>query len=348
MIRCCHYDPRGNLTKKGSVEYYWSSPDQLTKVVNGNTTTEFKYDLLGRRVAKRVNGGDWWWYFYDGLKVLAEGSATNNRVFYTLGEGAVGGILYRDKGGIKYSYHYDRLGNVMAVTDKDGKPYAEYTMDAFGNILEKGTSTGYYNEHATDPQPYHLTTKEYDPDVGLYYFNARWYDPATGRFVSRSLVTSHWEHSYSYVESSAPNAVDPIGLVKIPASVKHWLCRAKCYPFCIFASACDKCMGPCFPPSLPPPVTRITPAIPVPSAALDTIRQIDKQIGAQGKAVCKELFPGETNIWNMDGKKYGIIPDPNNPANRPDPNSFIDDGFPGRLYEWKEYRPPEGEIPWFW
>ena len=94
--------------------------------------------------------------------MLAEGAATNNRVFYTLGPGAIGGILYRDRGGTKYCYHYDRLGNVMAVTDVNGKPYAEYTMDAFGNVLEKGTSTGYYNEHATDPQPYHLTTKERD------------------------------------------------------------------------------------------------------------------------------------------------------------------------------------------
>jgi RHS repeat-associated protein len=205
------YDPRGNLTKKGSVEYYWSSPDQLTKVVNGGTTVEYKYDLLGRRVAKRVNGGDWWWYFYDGLKVLAEGSATNNRVFYTLAPGAVGGILYRDKGGIKYSYHYDRLGNVMAVTDVNGKPYAEYTMDAFGNVLEKGTSTGYYNEHATDPQPYHLTTKEYDPDVGLYYFNARWYDPTTGRFVSRSQLTPLLEGGYEFCNSDPVKWADYTG-----------------------------------------------------------------------------------------------------------------------------------------
>jgi len=176
------YDPRGNLTKKGSVEYSWDSQDHMTKVVNGNTTVEFKYDLMRRRVAKKVNAGAWWWYFYDGLKVLAEGSNTStNRVFYTLGEGAVGGILYRDRYGTKYAYHYDRLGNVMAVTDVNGAAYAVYTMDAFGNVLEKGTSTGYSSEHAADPQPYHLTTKEYDPDVGLYYFNARWYDPATGR-----------------------------------------------------------------------------------------------------------------------------------------------------------------------
>ena len=58
-------------------------------------------------------------------------------------------------------------------------------MDAFGNVLQKGTSTGYGSQHGTDPQPYHLTTKEYDATTGLYYFAARWYDPTTGRFISR-------------------------------------------------------------------------------------------------------------------------------------------------------------------
>jgi len=58
------YDLRGNLTKKGSVEYYWDSQDHMTKVVNGGTTVQYKYDLLGRRVAKKVGNGNWRWYFY--------------------------------------------------------------------------------------------------------------------------------------------------------------------------------------------------------------------------------------------------------------------------------------------
>jgi YD repeat-containing protein len=139
----------------------------MTKLVNGQTTVEYKYDLLGRRACKRVNGGAWWWYFYDGLKVLFEGSDTSsNRGYYTVTPAAVGGIVSRVTPGVRRSYHYDRLGNVMAITDVNGKPYAEYTMDAFGNVLQKGTSTGYSSEFATDPQPYHLTTKEYDADNG--------------------------------------------------------------------------------------------------------------------------------------------------------------------------------------
>ena len=81
--------------------------------------------------------------------------------------------------------HLSPLGKILAATNTNGHPHAVYTMEAFGNVLEKGTSTGYSSEHGTDPQPYHLTTKEYDADVGLYYFNARWYDSNIGRFVSR-------------------------------------------------------------------------------------------------------------------------------------------------------------------
>jgi RHS repeat-associated protein len=76
----------------------------------------------------------------------------------------------------------------MAVTDSNGNPYAEYTMEAFGSVMQKGTSTGYYSQHATDPQSYHITIKEHDPDTGLYYFNARWYDPNSGRFVSQDIL----------------------------------------------------------------------------------------------------------------------------------------------------------------
>jgi len=89
-----YYDLRGNLTKKGNAEYYWSADDKMTKVaVNGNTAAEYKYDLFGRRVAKKVgDNGDWRWFFYDGLNVVAEGTQTNDKMFYTLAPGDIGAI----------------------------------------------------------------------------------------------------------------------------------------------------------------------------------------------------------------------------------------------------------------
>jgi RHS repeat-associated protein len=181
------YDLRGNLTKKGGTEYYWDSQDHMTKVYDGWKTMEYKYDLMGRRVAKRVTypgygSLPWRWYFYDGLKVIAEGTTTTNRTYYTNSPAVIGGII---TDGTAW-YHYDRLGNVVAKTDMGGTPCSLYTMDAFGNVLQKGDQYyGYGPESGGTDGGYHLTTKEFDSDSGLYYFNARWYDPTTGRFVSR-------------------------------------------------------------------------------------------------------------------------------------------------------------------
>jgi RHS repeat-associated protein len=241
------YDLRGNLTYKQDVFglelwcYTWSADDKLIKAEYSTEqsglqkTIEYKYDLLGRRVARRLNGGAWRWYFYDGLQVTAEGTATNDKMYYTHSPSAIGGIICRDKNGTKYWYHYDRLGNVMAMTNANGNPYAVYTMEAFGNLLEKGTSTGYYSEHATDPQPYHLTTKEYDPDVQLYYFNARWYEPATGRFVSRAEEQLEAEHPYALCENNPISAADPTGEISQRGAEKdiafcYWKVKNRWHP----------------------------------------------------------------------------------------------------------------------
>ena len=220
------YDLRGNLTKKYDAddaqnlytEYFWDSSELLTKVhvydagASIDRTVEYKYDFAGRRVAKRVDGGVWNWSFYDGLNVAAEGTGQNDKIFYTNGAGGPGGIICRDANGTKYWYHCDRLGSVMAVTDANGALHAAYTMDAFGNILEMGTSAGYSSEHATDPQPYHLTTKEYDADAGLYYFNARWYDCTAGRWISREPTGVDGPNLYHFGFNRPPNGIELDGL----------------------------------------------------------------------------------------------------------------------------------------
>jgi len=114
-----------------------------------------------------------------------------------------------------HRHHYDRLGNVVAVTNSSGNAYALYTMDAFGDVLEKGDS-GYLYEHTTDPQPYHLTTKEYDPDARLYYFSARWYNPETGRFISPDPLDGAVVYSFS--ESNPVNRTDPDGQLSCDAA----------------------------------------------------------------------------------------------------------------------------------
>jgi RHS repeat-associated protein len=97
----------------------------------------------------------------------------------------------------------------MAITDADGNCKRLYTMEAFGNVLEVGASD-YYSEYA-DVQPYHLTTKEWDADAGLYYFNARWYAPWEGRFVSREPIRIDGPNLYHFCFNRPAYYVDPDG-----------------------------------------------------------------------------------------------------------------------------------------
>ena len=49
-------------------------------------------------------------------------------------------------------------------------------IEAFGKVHSGGTD---------GPR---LTTKEQRPDIGLYYFGARWYDPLIGRWLEKDPV----------------------------------------------------------------------------------------------------------------------------------------------------------------
>jgi RHS repeat-associated protein len=61
----------------------------------------------------------------------------------------------------------------VALTDKHGHPVRHYRYSTFG-VPE---------DHKGDPQPYRFTGREWDKEVGLYYYRTRYYDPHSGRFL---------------------------------------------------------------------------------------------------------------------------------------------------------------------
>ena len=72
----------------------------------------------------------------------------------------------------------------MALTNAAGTLVERYTYSAYGTLGiydANGTvrsSSTYANRHT-------YTGREWDGDLRLYHFRARWYDPATGGFVTR-------------------------------------------------------------------------------------------------------------------------------------------------------------------
>lgn len=106
-----------------------------------------------------------------------------------------------------------------------------YDYDSFGNLKRKGHKV---------KQPYTFTGREWDKEIGLYYYRARYYDPEAGRFISKDPILSPsamgpfgsgnpsrqvvWQlprlsnnpaalHPFSYVGNNPVNLTDPSGLV---------------------------------------------------------------------------------------------------------------------------------------
>ena len=79
---------------------------------------------------------------------------------------------------------------------------ARYEYDVFGAVR---------SETGTSDNPRKFTGKEYESDVKLYYYGARYYDPYIGRFISKDPVGNgvNW---YAYAVNNPLAFIDPSGL----------------------------------------------------------------------------------------------------------------------------------------
>jgi RHS repeat-associated protein len=61
--------------------------------------------------------------------------------------------------------------------------------------------------------PFQYTGHEFDPETGLRYYRARYYNPSTGRFVSEDPIGfAGGDNFFRYVGNSSTNFEDPLGL----------------------------------------------------------------------------------------------------------------------------------------
>jgi RHS repeat-associated protein len=231
------YDNNGNLTKidditgtlKNITTNTYTLLNQLESSTTGTTTLNNRYNAEGYRVSKFVTGNSPTRYFYEGDKVVLE---YNN-------SGTVGAInviglnlISRKIGTDKVYYFYNGHGDVTALIHAtNNKIRAQYSYDSFGNIK----SENYYDSTGaltTDPtkmikSQVRYSEYQYDPETeykdasnntvtGLYYLNARHYDPGTARFLETDTYTGDSSdplslNLYTYCHNEPMMYTDPTG-----------------------------------------------------------------------------------------------------------------------------------------
>lgn len=108
-----------------------------------------------------------------------------------------------------YFYHPDHLGSTTLVTDSAGAVAERSIFFPFGLTR--------YRETPGLSAAYRFTGKERDQVSGLDYFEARYYAPVIGRFVSVDPLApkpggSQALHLYAYVKNNPMAFIDPRGL----------------------------------------------------------------------------------------------------------------------------------------
>jgi RHS repeat-associated protein len=179
-----------------------NAENQLTRVTkNGTESATFNYDPVGRRVEK-VAGGVTTTWAYDGEDILREtrGAATTT---YIHGPGIDEPLAKMDQANVVSYFHADGLGSITKMTDSAGAVVHTRQYDAWGNL-----------EQGADLPGYAFTGREWDPETGLYYYRARYYDSKVGRFISEDPIGFLGGNNfYGYVTNNPINIIDPRGLM---------------------------------------------------------------------------------------------------------------------------------------
>jgi RHS repeat-associated protein len=148
----------------------YDSENRLTGVSGGASAT-FVYDGDGKRVKGTVGGAT---TVYVGDDFEWTGSTSTMKKYYAIGGQRVAMQVGNSSPPAVYYLLVDHLGSTSLTANSSGGRVAEVHYKPWGEDLWT---------YGTTPTTYRYTGQRVEAGIGLYFYNARWYDPQLGRFI---------------------------------------------------------------------------------------------------------------------------------------------------------------------
>ena len=174
--------------------------NRVTSVsTGGSTLASFVYDYTGARVKKISYGGTSITTYVNKLFEIRNGIITKH-IF-------AGGSRIASITASNITYHHpDHIGSLNIATNSSGSVAQAVAYTPYGDVF---TNTGSITQ-------YLFTGQELDSETGLYYFGARYYDAAQGRFISPDTIVQspgnpQTLNRYAYAGNNPLSFVDPTG-----------------------------------------------------------------------------------------------------------------------------------------
>ncbi|HKE59397.1 MAG TPA: RHS repeat-associated core domain-containing protein, partial [Pyrinomonadaceae bacterium] len=177
---------RTKTDSQGTTAYEWDARGRMTKVAlpNGLTVTH-TYDTLGRRAIRTANNLTTT-FLSDGQDVVLDRGSGGVVTDYLNGPGIDNKLLQASPATGALYFLQDHLGSTIALAGAGGGIVERQSYEVFG--AGAGSSLTRYT----------YTGREWDAEIGLYYYRARYYDPKTGRFISEDPIGFQGMNFYVY------------------------------------------------------------------------------------------------------------------------------------------------------
>ena len=202
------YDGAGNSTTYKGAALSFDPENRMTSDSTGSQADGYSGDGLR---AWKQSGGSTTYFLYDGPQPVSEYSGAGT----LLATNTVGasGLVSRHAGGGSTFYAFDERGNVSQRLSSTGTVAGSDLYDGYGG--RTGTAT------QADPFGYGAQAGYYmDTETGLVLCTHRYYDPATGRWLTRDPIGyAGGVNLYGYCGNDPGNRWDPSGFWSVTIGV---------------------------------------------------------------------------------------------------------------------------------